>query len=91
MPTYVYQCEKCGLVFERRQHFTDAPLTQCPECDGHVHRVLQPVGIIFKGPGFYVTDNRAKSPTSVPGNGTGAKAGESKAKAEVGSAESSAD
>ena len=66
MPIYEYQCENCGVRFERTQHMTDAPLTKCPECNGHVHRVFQPVGIIFKGSGFYVTDNRAKSSTSVP-------------------------
>lgn len=58
MPIYQYRCESCGVAFERVQHFADAPLTQCPECDGKVHRVIQPVGIIFKGSGFYVTDNR---------------------------------
>lgn len=75
MPTYQYECEECGLVFERRQHFSDAPLKRCPECQGPVHRVFQPVGIIFKGSGFYVTDHRASSPTATPGapkNGSGA-------------------
>lgn len=67
MPIYEYECECCGVRFERLQHFADDPLTTCPECKGHVHRVLQPVGIIFKGSGFYVTDNRAKSSTAVPG------------------------
>jgi len=47
---------------------TDEPVKICPECGGEVHRLIQPVGIIFKGSGFYVTDNRAKSPTSVPGS-----------------------
>lgn len=42
-------------------------MTHCPECDGHVHRVIQAVGIVFKGSGFYVTDNRAKSSTTLPG------------------------
>ena len=46
---------------------TEAPLTDCPECDGHVQRVIQPVGIVFKGSGFYVTDNRSKSSTALPG------------------------
>jgi len=57
MPLYVYKCENCGLTFERRQSIKDKPLTTCPECQGPIHRVLQPVGIVFKGPGFYVTDN----------------------------------
>jgi predicted nucleic acid-binding Zn ribbon protein len=45
----------------------DEPVKECPECGGGVHRLIQPVGIIFKGSGFYVTDNRSKSPTSTPG------------------------
>jgi len=68
MPLYEYQCEDCGVRFERRQHMDDEPMTVCPECGGQVHRLIQPVGIIFKGSGFYVTDNRAKSSTSKPGS-----------------------
>ena len=64
MPLYEYQCETCGVRFERRQHINDEPVKICPECGGEVHRLIQPVGIIFKGSGFYVTDNRAKSSTS---------------------------
>ena len=66
MPTYQYQCETCGIMFERKQHFTDEPLKRCPECDGEVHRVIHPVGIIFKGSGFYVTDNRKASSSTLP-------------------------
>jgi putative FmdB family regulatory protein len=67
MPIYVYQCDTCGLLFERRQRISEAPLADCPECDGHVHRVIQPVGVVFKGSGFYVTDNRSHSSTALPG------------------------
>lgn len=67
MPIYVYQCETCGLTFERRQRMTEPSLEDCPECEGHVHRVIQPVGVVFKGSGFYVTDNRSKSSTALPG------------------------
>jgi hypothetical protein len=46
---------------------SDDALTECPECDGQVHRVIQPVGVIFKGSGFYITDNRqVSSPTLTP-------------------------
>jgi hypothetical protein len=46
---------------------SDDPLTDCPECSGQVHRVIQPVGVIFKGSGFYITDNRqVSSPTLTP-------------------------
>ncbi len=68
MPLYEYECESCGVRFERRQHMEDEPVEVCPECGGHVHRLIQPVGIIFKGSGFYVTDNRAKSSTATPGS-----------------------
>ena len=63
MPTYQYKCNTCGIEFERKQHFTDKPLEECPECDGHVHRVIQPVLVVFKGSGFYVTDNKKSSST----------------------------
>jgi putative FmdB family regulatory protein len=66
MPIYEYECENCGVRFERLQRMADAALTDCPECGGHVHRVMQPVGVIFKGSGFYVTDNRGKSSTGIP-------------------------
>ncbi len=66
MPIYEYECEQCGVRFEKIQRMMDAPLTDCPECGGHVHRVMQPVGIIFKGSGFYVTDNKGKSSTGMP-------------------------
>jgi putative FmdB family regulatory protein len=52
--------------FERLQRMSEAALTDCPECGGHIHRVMQPVGVIFKGSGFYVTDNRGRSSTGVP-------------------------
>ena len=68
MPLYEYQCQACGVRFERRQHITDEPIKVCPECGDEVHRLIQPVGIIFKGSGFYVTDNRTKSSTSKPGS-----------------------
>jgi putative FmdB family regulatory protein len=67
MPIYEYECEQCGVRFEKTQRFTEATLTDCPECNGHVHRVMQPVGVIFKGSGFYVTDNKGRSSTGIPG------------------------
>ena len=68
MPIYLYQCDSCGVRFERMQRMSEPPLEDCPECEGHVHRVIQPVGIIFKGSGFYVTDNRSKSSAAAPGS-----------------------
>ena len=57
---YTYECESCGQRFDAKQSFNDAPLTICPDCEGSLHRVIQPVGIVFKGSGFYVTDSRGK-------------------------------
>ena len=58
MPTYKYRCKECGHEFEVRQRMSDKSLTECPVCGGTVRRVVGSVGIVFKGSGFYVTDNR---------------------------------
>ena len=73
MPTYQYACQKCGYQFEKRQRFNDQPLSVCPNCEGEVQRVISPVGIIFKGPGFYITDNKSKNGKK-NGIGTGSNA-----------------
>jgi len=62
MPIYTYRCENCGVQFERRQKFSDKPLVICPECQTDtLRKVYLPVGIVFKGSGFYATDNRSPS------------------------------
>jgi putative FmdB family regulatory protein len=61
MPIYEYECTNCGLRFERHQHVSDDPVKVCPECAGEARRVFHAVGVIFKGSGFYVTDNRRTS------------------------------
>jgi putative FmdB family regulatory protein len=64
MPTYEYQCEKCGLIFEEFQSISAPPLTKCKktECDGTVKRLFSPgAGFLFKGSGFYITDYRSDS------------------------------
>jgi putative FmdB family regulatory protein len=58
MPTYVYGCDACGHRFETFQKFSDAPLTECPECQSRIRRILQPAGIVFKGSGWHSTDYR---------------------------------
>lgn len=64
MPLFEYQCEKCGVRFERLQRKGNPALQECPECGGTLRRLIQPPGIIFKGSGFYVTDNRRSSASS---------------------------
>lgn len=64
MPTYQYACTSpvCGLEFERVQAFTDAAITDCPDCSGRVRKVYGSVGVVFKGSGFYRTDSRDTKP-----------------------------
>ena len=61
MPLYVYRCNENGHEFQVRQRMVDDPLTECPVCGGPVRRVVSSVGVVFKGSGFYVTDNRSSS------------------------------
>lgn len=98
MPIYTYQCNECGFKFEQNQRMSDDPLTQCPQCEGVIRRVINSVGVVFKGSGFYVTDNRnGKSGAPVkPSKESGANSesstsGESSATSDSGSTSSSGD
>ena len=74
MPTYHYRCSDCGHSFDFFQKFAEDPLTECPECGGPIRRVPQPVGIVFKGSGWYVTDSRdSKKATTAPSSDTAEK------------------
>ena len=77
MPIYSYRCNDCGHEFDIRQRMSEDPLSVCPKCDGEIRRVVTSVGVVFKGSGFYVTDNR---------NG---KSGKSKSKEKKSTASSS--
>jgi len=72
MPTYTYRCQACEHQFDQFQRMSDAPLTECPVCGGTVKRVIHPVGVVFKGSGWYITDSRKPAPSE---NGAGEKAG----------------
>jgi len=61
VPTYQYTCTECGEPVEAVQKFTDEPLTVCSVCGGKLRKVFSPVGIVFKGSGFYRTDSRKGS------------------------------
>jgi putative FmdB family regulatory protein len=56
MPIYGYRCSQCGHELEVLQSMSDAPLRVCPECGGSLSKLLYPVGVQFKGSGFYTTD-----------------------------------
>jgi putative FmdB family regulatory protein len=74
MPTYEYRCKTCGQHLEVVQSFRDDPLTECPQCSGDLKKVIQPIGIAFKGSGFYRNDSRAgggsKAPAGTKANGS---------------------
>jgi len=61
MPIYEYECEKCLLRFELKRHFGEDGSIPCPQCGNECRRLFSPVPIVFKGSGFYVTDNRKSS------------------------------
>jgi putative FmdB family regulatory protein len=72
MPTYEYACTECGARTEVVQSISDPPLTTCTVCGGQLRKVFSPVGIVFKGSGFYRTDSRGK-PAKADGEGDKAR------------------
>jgi putative FmdB family regulatory protein len=81
VPTYQYACTECGEQSEVIQKFTDDPLTVCSACGGRLRKVFSPVGIVFKGSGFYRTDSRAAANGAKQNGsrGAGETSGDSKA------------
>ena len=79
MPTYQYACTECGGQLEAVQKFTDQALTVHEDCGGRLRKVFSPVGIVFKGSGFYKTDSRASgsSSSSASSNGSGTSSSDS--------------
>jgi putative FmdB family regulatory protein len=73
MPTYEYACTSCGERTERKQGFNDPPLEECPLCGGKLRKLYSPVGIVFKGSGFYSTDARKKAASASSGDGKAPK------------------
>jgi putative FmdB family regulatory protein len=59
MPIYEYACTSCGERTEAKQGFDDPPLEDCPQCGGKLRKLFSPVGVVFKGSGFYSTDAKA--------------------------------
>ena len=75
MPTYQYACTECDHAFEQVQSFTEDSRTSCPQCEGRLRKIFNAVGVVFKGSGFYRTDNRsdAKSASTASKTGTSAE------------------
>jgi putative FmdB family regulatory protein len=86
VPTYEYACTECADRLEVVQSFSDDPLTVCLACGGRLRKVFSPVGIVFKGSGFYRTDSRAKDKEKAPAGSTASGDGAA-AKADAGSAD----
>ncbi|WP_091532110.1 FmdB family zinc ribbon protein [Microlunatus soli] len=80
MPTYQYRCSECGQDLEVVQKFSDASLTECPNCHGALRKVYNAVGVVFKGSGFYSTDNRSKGTKVGAGNGSDSSSSSSDSK-----------
>lgn len=76
MPTYQYRCTECATELETVQKFTDPPLTVCPECGAELRKVFSPVGVVFKGSGFYATDSRSKGKANAAKPGDTSKPGD---------------
>lgn len=74
MPTYSYACKQCGHRFDAVQSFSDAALTECPECGGEVRKQYGSIGVTFNGSGFYRTDSRSVGSN---GSSSGAASGSS--------------
>jgi len=90
VPTYQYACTACGHQLEAVQSFTDAPLTQCPECDGSLRKLFSGVGVVFKGSGFYRTDSRkSSSPSSSSSSSAGSSSSGSSSSSSSGSSSAS--
>lgn len=90
MPTYAYTCTVCGHAFDVHQSFDDAPLTVCPECSGALRKVFSPVGVVFKGSGFYRTDARSSAKGTTGSTKEPAAASSSSSSSDKGGSSSSA-
>jgi len=90
MPIYEYECEQCSLRFEIRRSFDGRSEAICPQCGGSARRIFSPVPIIFKGPGFYITDSREKSTAKAKAEPSSGEAKEDGAKEIPSSNETSA-
>ncbi|OZD38640.1 FmdB family transcriptional regulator [Rhodococcus sp. 06-1477-1B] len=77
MPTYSYACKQCGHRFDAVQSFSDAALTECPECGGEVRKHYGSIGVTFNGSGFYRTDSRNSS-SGASGGGSSSSSTSSK-------------
>lgn len=86
MPTYSYACTECDNKFDAVQAFTDDALTTCPECSGRLRKLFNSVGVVFKGSGFYRTDSRESTKSSVSSDSSSSSSSDKSSSSETSSA-----
>ncbi|MBK5224374.1 MAG: FmdB family transcriptional regulator [Acidimicrobiia bacterium] len=91
MPTYQYRCRDCGDDLEVVQKFSDDALTTCPSCEGSLKKVFSAVGISFKGSGFYKTDSRGSSSSTIPSGSSSSESSSSSTSSESSSSSTSSE
>jgi len=79
VPIYEYECGLCQFRFERKQGFDEEPIAICPKCQGKVRRIFHCNPVIFKGSGFYTTDNHATDSRSTDSRSTDSRSTDSRA------------
>lgn len=89
MPTYSYACTECDNRFDAVQAFSDDALTTCPKCSGRLRKLFGSVGVVFKGSGFYRTDNRSESKGSSNGSSKSSESSSSSSSSSDGSSSNS--
>jgi putative FmdB family regulatory protein len=89
VPTYSYACTECDNRFDQVQAFTDDALTTCPKCNGRLRKLFGKVGVVFKGSGFYRTDNRDTSKSSSSSSSSNGESSSSSSSSESSSSKSS--
>jgi putative FmdB family regulatory protein len=89
VPTYAYTCTACDHSLEVRQSFSDAALTECPECSGRLRKRFDAVGVVFKGSGFYRTDSRSEGKGGSSGSSGSSSSGSGSASSSDSSSSSS--
>jgi putative FmdB family regulatory protein len=89
VPTYSYACTECGNRFDAVQAFSDDALTTCPKCSGRLRKLFGNVGVVFKGSGFYRTDNRETAKSSTNGSASGSESKTTSSSSDKSSSDSS--
>lgn len=85
MPTYSYRCRDCDVAFDIQQSFDEDSLTVCPQCEGTLRKLFNTVGVVFKGSGFYRTDNRSESSSGSSSSAGGSSSSSSSSSGSSGS------